>query len=432
MERIWLSAQSSEVSYLRQFEGLAPFSNLTSLNLHHFRGDPSKWKRNIVEVLLQAPGLVELGLSMHLHDVFENHITSTGCDPRNGPCITEHAYANFFPSVCQRYVGYGGRQLKLKTLKLGTSMLVVKGLVALTGMPFSELHKWQGLHVLSKFTDLTKLNNISIFNRGVISSVDGKFHCLLAERDGISRVDWLFSYLPKLCPDLQILSVLTLDPSMALAISQLDRGYVSRLGIRMETWSMSPWPDPRYRYRSMFGIFNPQVLGVAPRALWLPRLSYCERADINTLAQLTSIRTLSLETPRIFFDVEFIDALAGMENLEHLWLRCGMCRYELYWPAATLQKKRQVERDAGRSGRLRQGHLSELVYFDDLAAVCPRLRYLRVCNEAYAVIRHQNPPLVKLRLLDDWEDEVEAPEFFRFEPPPTHALDTSLQGGRYW
>lgn len=423
LEDIQLSAESNEAAYIRKWGILCRLSNLTSLTVYQFRGKPHIWRTRIVGILLKSRGVVELGLSVHPHDVIDHHVTSTGCVAVGTACTTPQSYANFFPKLCEVYTNTGGSQLKLKSLKLGTSMLLIKGLIATRGILSSLLHpeiKQEGLEILSKFTDLTELKDLSIFNRGIAGTVHGNAHKVMVGHPSVSQVAWLVSNLPRICPNLEILSLLLLDNRTATVLCNLNEGYMSKLGLRIETFNRAPGGGPGTWRRPLFDLFNPLPVSISPHALWLPRIGEVERAHIIHAMRMPSVRTLSLEMPYYYFDTRFLNGIKWMSNLKHLWLRCCMCVQEQCSDADAVEAKKQSDRAArGRGVRVHSEHLKDHADPLKLAEVCRGLRYLRICDVAYLVIRHESTDSITLVALDEWEDQVEAPDFFKYRPPPT-------------
>lgn len=429
MEKTRSALHSRELAYISEPCPLSFPAHLTSLRLYNLRGNVSQWVEDIVGILINSPGLLELGISLNHNELIEQHATFTDCRGRGHPhttrCNTQPEYANFFPNLCEEYLKKEGVQLKLTSLKLGMSMMLIKGLVGFQGVAFDEDDKIQGMHALSSFMDLTKVNDLAIFNRGIIGVVKRPVHCILTASYGSDGFAWLASSLPNFFPNLRVLSLLHLNPVVARALAAVDWGYMSKLGLHIGDWEVYQLVHPNHSYHTLRAAFGTHQLAIRPRALWLPRLS--ESIDFG-LSSMSTVRTLSMEIPRDFYDSAFTKSLAGMPNLEHLWLRCRMCRQEQDWDAKTIERKRHR---SWYGAPVHGEHLLQRVSKLELARHCSRLRYLRVCHEACSIVRQESPAMATMRDLDEFENRAVTPEFFRYEGPPSLSGRRRLRMVRY-
>lgn len=136
--------------------------------------------------------------------------------------------------------------------------------------------------------------------------------------------------------------------------------------------------------------------------------------------------------PWYFYDEEFVDGIKWMSNLKHLWLRCCMCVQEQCSDADAVEAKKRRERAARDSGMtVSSEHLKDHVDPLKLAKVCKGLSYLRICDVTYVVIRDESTDSITSVPLDDLEVQVEAPGFFKYQPPPILPPTSTYRHGRY-
>ncbi|KAI1204541.1 uncharacterized protein F4807DRAFT_465568 [Annulohypoxylon truncatum] len=100
---------------------LLPFRNLKRLHLHHMWGaDLGLWRNMIVQVLINSPGLLDLGLSLSGSTRWRlSNFNLHQNDPARHP-------AHFLRELCRLYRESGGEPLKLKALHLGHYMFVLR------------------------------------------------------------------------------------------------------------------------------------------------------------------------------------------------------------------------------------------------------------------------------------------------------------------
>lgn len=445
LENIRLDDDDDAVEHLRSWGNSMPqFSNLTSLVLYDMRGRPEQLASNIVEILINSPGLVELGLGLHPHDIIDDHV-ATGCVSANPEwCMTQESYADFFPRVCTTYLEKGAPQLKLQSLKLGTSMVLYRGFIEFSECQYTDNDHAEGLNTLLQFTDPESLKDLAVFNRGIVGRVGGRSHYVMGTNthSGLSRV---VDQLPHTFPNLRVLAMVVLEDDTVKSFMKLDPEYVSQLSIRVEASEVTTLAPPAHLANdlvvgakplpaSFLDVFAADWHGIETEALWLPRISHVEQRNIRwTLGYMDSVRTLSLEVPQAGFTDDLIHGLAEMENLRHLWLRCGACSHDQVHAPKVLENggEHPEIHDCDRE-TIREGHLKDVVNVSALARNLPRVRYLRVCNIGHVVILSKSPSTFPMaRPLNDWEDKLEMPEFFSYQAPPTIPSTNTAEQGHY-
>ncbi|KAK1772281.1 hypothetical protein QBC33DRAFT_3606 [Phialemonium atrogriseum] len=268
LEKTRSALHSRELAYISEPCPLSFPAHLTSLRLYNLRGNVSQWVEDIVGILINSPGLLELGISLNHNELIEQHATFTDCrgggHPYTTRCNTQPEYANFFPNLCEEYLKKEGVQLKLTSLKLGMSMMLIKGFVGFQGVAFDEDDKIQGMQALSSFMDLTKLNDLAIFNRGIIGVVKRPVHCILTASYGSDGFAWLASSLPNFFPNLRVLSLLHLTTVVARALAAVDWGYMSKLGLHISDWEVHQLVHPSHSYHTLLAAFGTHQRAIRP------------------------------------------------------------------------------------------------------------------------------------------------------------------------
>ncbi|KAK3361045.1 hypothetical protein B0T24DRAFT_121739 [Lasiosphaeria ovina] len=400
---------------------LCHFSELKSLSIHGFRGEISLWTKLIVNILLESPGLTALGLSMHIDTIITQHEID-GCPGRQGSqgCL-DKSICVLFPTVCREYIEKGGQPLRLQSLVLGLGMTVSDQETPIHDAEFSLEGEAkagstvQAIEQLSRVVDLSTLRHLSIFNHQIHTGPHALFYAPVQHSDRI----WCVILAQKnLCSKLDTLSFSSYKPSLNHVIH--DTATMAHLGIQFE--SLTDWT------RSSPMTFEPRWADL--RGAW--GLSLPLDRDGTALSHMdgsTALRTLILDSHylvKVQRNGAIIRELQKLPNLEHLWLRCPYCVDETWhyrvpkkilscvYLAASDKIARRMLQLWGNSGRL-AAQMRPQTWLDfgygSIVSHCKNLRYLRTCDERLRVVRTKDGH--RFEQLGRWEDEFEAPDFFR-------------------
>jgi hypothetical protein len=304
------------------------FSNLTSLEISNLYGDLVKARKDIVQILLKSPNLHSLGLSLN-QESLAWLIDRDYSRYRN--------FQDFLISLVKDFVDAGGTPLRLRKLVLGFSII-----------------PWEPGTYLSGLTDLKFLEEVYIPNRECHSALE------FSEED--DHIAWsLFS--PANCPNLNTLGVFEFNESVRKWARTLPEGYIRRLSTASATAE-----DVNTVFR--LGREGKENLIDGPRALTLHADDMASMESDFKTVDLKGTQALSIfvrrRTPDV--DSEIIGWITSAPDLEQFYLSTQ--RYYFF----------EGPDDDGTLPE--EGSLEHRIAYG-----CKKLRYLRVQNIAWRVVR---------------------------------------------
>ncbi|KAK1757006.1 hypothetical protein QBC47DRAFT_342008 [Echria macrotheca] len=363
--------QEARRLYLPQ--DFSAFTRLHELTLTNMYGDLRRWKRLIVKILRNSPGLTKLSLSLSDYAVERSYHDGRLDD-----------YVEFFTSLCDEYAQPNTPPLKLRSLECGTAIYP------------------DDLDALEKLTDLSYLEEVHIDNTGVYVHGDT---IILYDEDGYSGLVF-DAFLSPRCPKLRRFSASELRTDVFDALCGAQAAKLTRqIAVSFDRQDMG---DERTSLFLRADKEHPNL----PLTLRMMDLDLDETADEDQTAE-------ELLEDLVATNADTLDGLAV-----HLSL-------SLLGSAGTAEESSTSDLDLGfLNARLRRlPHLRQLLvgiiemdrHFskqeaavrcagiaENIARSVPQLRYICVCGTYWRIWRlggnDSERPAVELERLDEARD----------------------------
>ncbi|EPE36521.1 RNI-like protein [Glarea lozoyensis ATCC 20868] len=304
------------------------FANLTSLQISGLHGDLVRARKDIVQTLLKSPNLHSLGLSI-------NEATVESLSTMLNPRYTDFQY--FLISLIKDFVDAGGTPLRLRKLILGFSIML-----------------WVPGTYFSGLTDLACLEEVYITNQ--------EFHGAIEFIEDNDHIAWSL-FTPVNCPNLNTIGIYEFNDNVRKWAQSIPPGYIRRLSTSSATAE---------DLNTVMGTERAtrRKLTDGPRTLTINIEDMSSLASDFTAVDLRGIQALSIVTRYRTQDVEseIISWITAAPDLEQFYLST-----EQY----TIPKKVGTDGTSPEDGSLEH----RIVY------ECKKLRYLRVQNNAWRVLR---------------------------------------------
>jgi hypothetical protein len=364
---------------------LPAFSGLQRLSLHGIWGNVNSWRTQLVQVFLNSPRLKHISLSVSLKS-----LKLLELDRRAS--VSDKEFPNFFERFATHCDEDEVQPLNLKSLRLGWKLVFPK----MSGMAKSILNTLEEVFIDNDESQATFNNLSDVFG----SSFPPKLR-ILSFRDRGAKT---WEFLPSL---LHSARTSALGDEFGI-ISARDDGHCPDLRIHKLCGV------PKDNLPMIMFALDKNLDGHETSVAQLPGPSFVTSLAIKAPEYLGDSDELPVILPGFCNSVTNFPALKALWIMNPFLLGRGNQASETWQQAWTLQGCAVAAEQISQASR--------------------SLRYIRIGIQAWRIWRKDaDESKVSLEVLDEWEDEVEGPDFFHVPFPQPwniemHHVDWRYQG----
>jgi hypothetical protein len=311
---------------------LSGFSKMIDVEIFNIHSDLMNVKAALVQILLGSPNIRALSLSIN-SGTMEEHRSENTWD-------NELGYEGYLEFLCLDYAKAGGKPLQLRKLVLGLGIVL-----------------WEPADHLEKLTDLTYLEDVYIVNR---NSGFGTHY--IDEDDGVA---WSL-FTPTHCPNLSSFGFYAFTKSVTKWFESQGSGYITRFS------------TVRASEEEINKIVSTTKHGQSTSSAKLKSLTF-DADEVGGMWHLNHFPAINVQ------DIQALSVVASYNTPERqamfiLWIKRAVNLEQMFIPRSDTW---------GSPAYVHEDKLSEDSFEHKIAVACKNLRYLKLEQHAWCILRER-------------------------------------------